>query len=67
MPDSLMTGLLSKHQPQNIGAALGDGMSINVLRKVLLAALIAIGFLPEGDRLVRDQWMAGFEWEAWNM
>ena len=56
LPDDLIKALLAHHAPQDVGAALGDGMSINVLRKVLIAAFIAVGIFNERDRNDRDSW-----------
>ena len=56
LPDDLIKALLAHHAPQDVGAAFGDGMSINVLCKVLIAAFIAVGVLNERDRNDRDSW-----------
>ena len=55
-PPKLLDKLLTRFEPQQVGGALGDGMSINVLSKVLLAALVAIGELSAEEGRARDLW-----------
>ncbi|CAK9074935.1 Modification methylase SsoII (M.SsoII) (Cytosine-specific methyltransferase SsoII) [Durusdinium trenchii] len=42
-----------------VGGALGDGMSINVLAKVILAALECVGFIDMGSGSRMDPWRGG--------
>ena len=53
-PLKLLDKLLTRFGPQQVGGALGDGMSINVLSKVLLAALVAIGELSAEEGRARE-------------
>ena len=67
LPDNLLRKLIDRHEASNLGSALGDGMSINVLSKVILAALISIGFVPQNERDIRDRWKEQRSfWKGWN-
>ena len=56
-PDQLIDSLQEKITDQVIGGALGDSMSINVLAKVLLQALLSINFIEhEYELKTRDPW-----------
>lgn len=70
MPDNLMRSLMVHQDHKQIGAALGDGMSINVLSKVFLSIFISIGWMAECHRTgagPHHKWMDGWEWTPWNL
>lgn len=58
LPSSLVSDLLRTQTERSVGAAIGDGMSMNVLCKVLLAALTATGLVESHFAQAADPWKA---------
>ena len=56
IPLKLMKEILKPEDPTHVGAGIGDGMSINVLCKVLLPALYAVGLVSKRDVAELDPW-----------
>eukprot|EP00438_Fugacium_kawagutii_P029611 Skav235425 [mRNA] locus=scaffold924:581231:582244:+ [translate_table: standard] len=68
MPDDLMHYLKKNiADDKDIGAALGDGMSVNVLSKVLTSVLISIGTFAESHRGEAEHWREGRPWTRWHV
>ena len=59
IPHGLLVQLLDEHSEGNVGAAIGDGMSLNVLCKVILATLAATGYICASEVNARDPWRPG--------
>eukprot|EP00438_Fugacium_kawagutii_P002478 Skav225632 [mRNA] locus=scaffold1513:162758:163270:- [translate_table: standard] len=58
LPSALVSGLLRTQTERSVGAGIGDGMSMNVLCKVLLAAFTATGLVESDVATAKDPWKA---------
>ena len=70
-PTALLKDLQNNFSDSELGAALGDAMSVNVLGKVLIQCLVSIGAVSPEDAETLDPWtvksgMPSAADKAWN-